>query len=423
VAGLLLLCLYLVHLSAKCYLEKVQQLQVNEKRLEEVCLAAVESLALAIDARDSGTHSHIRRVQQIAVALGEQLELSPDELQAVRVASLTHDVGKLAVPDTILGKAGPLTPAEFERVKTHVEVGARILEPVQFPWPVIEIVRAHHERWDGQGYPEGLKGEAIPLGGRIVSLADMFDALTSPRPYRDPLSYDEAHAAVCAESGTRFDPRVVDAFTAIFPTLVAALKATDTGARRGLESCGRSEPAWGYVWDEIRGASREALSLAFTDPLTGLANARHLEAALHRAVHEARRDGGTLALLMIDLDGFKAINDGFGHLAGDAALQMVARVLSAELREGTTVCRYAGDEFVVLLSGCTRERAERVADRLRQRVSACLVPGTTCRVSLSVGLACFPEDATDVRALLAAADGQMYAEKSQRKPAAHSSVA
>lgn len=415
-ASLTLLCVYLVHLSYKCYLEKLHQLQVNERRLQEVCLSAVESLALAIDAKDCGTHRHIRRVQQIAVLLGERVGVPDDVLQAIRVASLTHDVGKLAVPDTILSKAGRLNSEEFERVKSHVAIGASILEPVQFPWPVIEIVRTHHERWDGLGYPAGLKGEAIPLGGRVVAIADVFDALTSERPYRTALSYEEAHAVIRAGSGTQFDPRVVEAFSAIVPELVATLEADRPASATSPEEellCAAGGPA--RVWEEIRGASQESLSVAYTDPLTGLPNGRHLAAALPREIEIAQRQHRPFSLLMIDLDGFKAINDTLGHLMGDLALQMIAHTVREAVREGATVCRYAGDEFVVLLPDTRREQAERVADRLSALVETCALPGTTRQVGLSIGVAGCPEDGTDATSLLGAADRRMYARKSLRR--------
>ena len=224
----------LIYYSYRGYLDRLHQLQVSEQRLQEVCVAAVESMALAIDAKDGFAHSHARRVQQIALALADRADVTESERQAIRLASLTHDVGKLAVPDTILAKAGRLTPEEYERMKQHVQVGVSILEPVQYPWPVVDIVRTHHERWDGQGYPAGLKGEEIPIGGRIVAIADVFGALTAPRAYRPALSCDEAHALLREGRGTQFDPRLIDLFSAIFPAVAAALAASDTaGAADG----------------------------------------------------------------------------------------------------------------------------------------------------------------------------------------------
>src|SRR5256886_6916784 len=141
------------------------------------------SLALAIEAKDHTTHDHLRRVRIYAMEIAKDLGLPPAEMQALRAAALLHDIGKLAVPEQIISKPGKLTPEEFEKIKIHPVVGAEILESVQFPYPVVPIVRAHHEKWDGTGYPGGLKGEEIPIGARILSAVDCLDALASNRQY------------------------------------------------------------------------------------------------------------------------------------------------------------------------------------------------------------------------------------------------
>src|SRR5437899_8293507 len=143
--------------------------------------------------------------------IGEHLGLDGSQLSAIRAAAMLHDTGKLAVPKQILSKPGRLTPEEFEKMKIHPIVGADILDRVQFPYPVVPIVRSHHEKWNGTGYPDGLTGEAIPIGARILSVVDCFDALTSERPYRRAFSADEAMEHVISESGTSFDPRIVQA--------------------------------------------------------------------------------------------------------------------------------------------------------------------------------------------------------------------
>jgi diguanylate cyclase (GGDEF)-like protein len=249
-----------------------------------------------------------------------------------------------------------------------------------------------------------------------VAIADVFAAFTAPRAYRPALSCDEAHALLREGRATQFDPRLIDLFSGVFPDAAAALAAADAAsAAEGAGLAATLPNAARRAWTEIREASQEARSAAFTDALTGLANARHLAAALPRELEATQRSGGSLSVLMIDLDGFKAINDGHGHLQGDAALQTVACLLRQCVRDGTTVCRYAGDEFVLVLPGTTREQASRVADRLRERVDGCRVPGTELRIGLSIGIASFPEDGGEARALLDAADRQMYADKSSRK--------
>ena len=161
--------------------------------LNRLYLSTVETLATAIDAKDEVTHGHIRRVQAGSVALARALGVSDDlTLQALEAAALLHDTGKIAVPEHILNKPGKLTPAEFEKMKLHAPIGAEILSSIDFPYPVVPIVRHHHENWDGTGYPDGLKGTEIPIGARILSVVDCFDALTSDRPYRRRMSDEDA---------------------------------------------------------------------------------------------------------------------------------------------------------------------------------------------------------------------------------------
>jgi len=182
--------------------------------LSRLHLATVEALATAIDAKDQTTHCHVRRMQIYAEGLGELVGVSDAELAALRAGALLHDVGKLAVPDHILNKPGVLTPAEFEKTKIHTVVGAQILSRVNFPYPVIPIVRHHHERWDGRGYPDGLKADQIPITARIMSVIDCFDSVREDRPFRPGKSREEAIDLLKKGTGTHFDPRIVDMFIA-----------------------------------------------------------------------------------------------------------------------------------------------------------------------------------------------------------------
>ena len=179
-------------------------------------LATIETLAHAIDAKDQVTHWHIRRVQRMAMQLARALGVTDEsQLRAIEAASLLHDIGKIAVPERILGKPSGLTPAEFETMKAHASIGADILESVGFPFPAVPIVRHHHENWDGTGYPSGLMGDAIPLGARILSVVDCYDALTSDRPYRRRLPVEEALHVLQERRGTQYDPHIVDTFKTI----------------------------------------------------------------------------------------------------------------------------------------------------------------------------------------------------------------
>jgi putative nucleotidyltransferase with HDIG domain len=190
-------------------------------------LSTIETLAQAIDAKDQVTHGHIRRVQQHAIKLAHALGINDaSELRALEAASLLHDVGKLAVPEHILNKPSTLTPVEFEKMKRHANVGADILSSIGFPYPVVPIVRHHHESWDGTGYPAGLVANEIPIGARILAVVDCFDALTSDRPYRPRLSQQEAIRLLEARSGTMYDPRVVKTFLEIFESIGPESRST-----------------------------------------------------------------------------------------------------------------------------------------------------------------------------------------------------
>jgi diguanylate cyclase (GGDEF)-like protein/putative nucleotidyltransferase with HDIG domain len=191
--------------------------QRRAEQLAELHLATIEALARAIDAKDGTAENHIRRVQLYATAVARELGMSDAETQAVRTAALLHDIGKLAVPEHILSKPGPLTAEEFQKVQAHPQVGADIIAAVPFPYPVAPLIQNHHERWDGRGYPRGLKGEDIPLGARVLFLVDYFDALTSNRPYHEAMTFEAAVALIEQEAGKALDPRAVAAFVRVLP--------------------------------------------------------------------------------------------------------------------------------------------------------------------------------------------------------------
>jgi len=183
----------------------------------------IEALARALAARDGSTHAHARRVQRYAVVLAGEISIAEDRtLAAIDAAALLHDIGKLGIPDRLLDKPGPLTPDEYDHVKLHAIIGADILSAVAFPGPLAVIVRHHHENWDGTGYPDGLRGNAIPIGARVLSVVDCYDALTSDRPYRRALSHGSAVAMIHERSGTMYDPEIVSAFLRIVQRVDAA---------------------------------------------------------------------------------------------------------------------------------------------------------------------------------------------------------
>jgi putative nucleotidyltransferase with HDIG domain len=209
-----------IYLTYRSSAKRVEAEQQKNAELNRVFLSTIEALAMAIDAKDQVTHGHIRRVQRYTMALAEAVGIKDEkQIKALEAAALLHDTGKLAVPEYILNKPGPLTASEFERMKLHAAVGADILKSIDFPYPVEPIVRHHHENWDGTGYPDGIKGQGIPLGARILSVVDCYDALTSDRPYRPRMTRQQAEQVLRDRRGKMYDPWIVDEFLDILDRL------------------------------------------------------------------------------------------------------------------------------------------------------------------------------------------------------------
>jgi diguanylate cyclase (GGDEF)-like protein/putative nucleotidyltransferase with HDIG domain len=584
--------MYLIYRSYRLYLERLENEKKHAEEVSGLHLRTIEALALAIDAKDHTTHDHLQRVQIYAMELAKELAISTEDQEALRAAAMLHDIGKLAVPEHIISKPGRLTPEEFEKMKIHPIVGAEILERVKFPYPVVPIVRAHHEKWDGTGYPYGLAGEDIPIGARILAAVDCLDALASDRQYRRALPLDEAMKIVRDESGKAFDPRVVECLSrryvdlekqaqsighdddlarlsteikiargdapaagfvgsnqasdrtasktpVDFLTSIAAARqevqalfeiSQDLGNSLSLDETlsvlavrlrkiiphhsfaiwvrrenvlqpdyvsgddfrlfssleiplGQGLSGWvaenrkpilngnpsvepGYLNDPgkfstlrsavavpLEGVNgvlgvlslyhaerdafskdhlrillaisskigmsienafrfRQAESSATTDYLTGLPNARSLFLHLDSELSRSRRNHAHLSVLVLDLDGFKQVNDRFGHLEGNKVLRAVASRLKSACREYDYIARMGGDEFVVMLPGVEPEDVTHKASQFRQVVKDIareLFNGGV--LTASIGVAHFPSDGTDAEQLLAEADRQMYKEK------------
>jgi putative nucleotidyltransferase with HDIG domain len=217
--GVIIPLLLVLYFTFKTAMARVEDSDKHLAQVNRLYLSTIETLAMAIDAKDQVTHGHIRRVQAHATSLAKEVGVSDDNLlKAIEAAALLHDMGKLAVPEYILNKPGKLTEAEFEKMKLHASVGADILSAIDFPYPVVPIVRHHHENWDGTGYPSGIRGTEIPIGARILAVIDCFDALTSDRPYRPKMSDHEALAILRQRRGTMYDPMIVDTFFKVHPT-------------------------------------------------------------------------------------------------------------------------------------------------------------------------------------------------------------
>jgi putative nucleotidyltransferase with HDIG domain len=291
VIGLVVPLIALSYGAYQAVVSRIEDADDHVREVEGLYRATVETLAIAVDAKDQVTHGHIRRVQRHTIAVARALGVSDQlELRALEAASLLHDVGKLAVPDYVLNKPGALTHAEFERMKQHASKGAEILQAVDFPYAVVPIVRHHHEQWNGQGYPDGLGGEDIPFGARVLAVVDCFDAVTSDRPYRRKMSDVQGIDILRGRRGTMYDPRIVDAFIGLIPALREEDRRNDPPAPPGGVAEGEeaaAESIWpGVVISEVAMPSASA----FTDQV------RRLVPGAEACFFTPDKDGGELVV-------------------------------------------------------------------------------------------------------------------------------
>ena len=374
---LVLPLIYWVYRSYRLYLGRLEaekdRVEIEKRHVEEIAslnMRTIEALALAIEAKDQTTHTHLQRVRVYAVEIAKEIGLPPDEIEALRAAALLHDIGKLAVPEHIINKPGRLTPEEFEKMKVHPLVGAEILDRVAFPYPVAPIVRSHHERWDGSGYPAGLAGEEIPVGARILAVVDCLDALASDRQYRPAMPLDQAMGKVKEKAGTWFDPKVVEVLERRYLDLEGIAKKHDAGfipsgfskdlrVERGLA------PATGFEkW--VDNPQNEG------DFLTSIASARQ-EA---QAMFELSQDLGnslslseTLSVLSMRLrklilyDSIAVFVNRNGWLLPELVSGENFRVLSSlKIRVGEGLCGWVAENCKPIINGNPQVEAGYVAD-------------------------------------------------------------
>jgi len=363
---LILPVIYWVYRSYRQYLGRLEaekeRVEIEKRHVEQIAslnMRTIEALALAIEAKDQTTHTHLQRVRTYAIEIAKEMGLTPDEIEALRAAALLHDIGKLAVPEHIINKPGKLTPEEFEKMKVHPTVGAEILERVSFPYPVAPIVRAHHERWDGSGYPAGLTGDEIPIGARILSAVDCLDALASHRQYRPAIPLDRAMDTVKEKSGSWFDPQVVAVLERRYVELERMAQIPEEGfVPRGLSRAVRVErglaPAAGFE-------KSADVPAADSDFLTSIASARQ-EA---QAMFELSQDLGnslslseTLSVLslrlrkLIPYDSIAVLVNRNGWLLPELVSGENFRALSAmKIRVGEGLCGWVAENCKPIING------------------------------------------------------------------------
>jgi len=331
--------IYLLYRSYRLYLGKLETEKTHAEKLSSLHLRTIEALALAIEAKDENTGEHLQRVRIYAMELARELGLTEDETEALRAASVLHDIGKLAVPEHIISKPGKLTPEEFEKMKIHPIVGAEILEQVDFPYPVVPIVRAHHEKWDGSGYPFGLIGDEIPMGARILAAVDCLDALASDRQYRRALPLDKAMAMVVSEAGKSFDPRVVEILARRYVELEKLANEQPLQAPPKLSTDVKVKP--GLAPD----AGFAATEAAPTQGREAAMNSSELVAA-------ARKEVETLSQFALKLGGSLSVEDTISLLAVRVK-QLVKHdsMVVFVLRDKVLMPEFVGGENFRLFSG------------------------------------------------------------------------
>jgi len=376
---LVLPLVYFVYRSYHLYLAKLaaekKQVEIKKRHAEEapsLHLRTIECLALAIEAKDHTSHKHLQRVRVFAVAVAKELGFPEDEIEALRAAALLHDIGKLAVPEHIIHKPGRLTPEEFEKMKIHPLVGAEILQRVAFPYPVAPIVRSHHERWDGAGYPDGLKGEQIPMGARVLAAVDCLDALASHRQYRNAMSLDAAMENVASMSGSAFEPRVVEVLKRRYRELDLMVQSDSiTADEATLSDDVRVEtgvgPAAGFETSvPIAGPANEA------DFLSSIASARQEAQTMFELSHDLGNSlslGETLSVLsmrlrkMIPYDSMVVFLLKDGRLAPELVSGDNFRLLSSlNIGLGEGLCGWVAEKRKPIVNGNPEAEAGYVSD-------------------------------------------------------------
>lgn len=288
--GVIVPLLVITYLTFRTSLGRLEDANRHVAQLNELYVSTIETLAMAVDAKDQITHGHIRRVQVYATELAQRLGVhEQSQIRAIEAAALLHDMGKLAIPENILNKPGKLSEAEYDKMKQHASIGADLLSAIRFPYPVVPIVRHHHEFWNGQGYPAGIAGTDIPLGARILSVVDCFDALNSDRPYRPKLSPEEAFAVLRERRGTMYDPLVVDTFIDAYDEIAPIAIAAGEQARSLVDPGTFADGARiDRTLDKIR-ASAATTSQIF-QTTKALSTAQTIDAAFGHAAQHVRQE-------------------------------------------------------------------------------------------------------------------------------------
>ncbi len=393
------------------------ELQTSNAEMTLAYDATIEGWSRALDLRDRETEGHTRRVTELSVRVAQALGITGADLTNIRRGALLHDIGKMGIPDAILLKPGALDAEEWAIMRRHPEYAQQWLSPVSFLRPALEIPYCHHEKWDGTGYPRGLKEEQIPLAARLFAAVDIWDALRSDRPYRAAWPVDRVIAHIRSLSGTHLDPMIVEVFLRVVAEDGAILSgildpsSPVAGIEEQLRMATLAVQELQCQRDELRRLNQELAELSYTDDLTGLKNRRHFHDALGATLEDPTRRVEPLSVILIDVDHFKAYNDAFGHPAGDQVLRMVGTVLREQIRSDDTTARYGGEEFVILMPNTDADTAGRVAQRLMDAVAE--IPWPFRPVTVSCGIVTALPESSDAVRMISDADEALYQSKRQ----------
>ncbi len=379
-----------------------KRLDEKTREVELVTIQAITTVANTIDAKDDYTKGHSLRVAYYSEHLARKIGWSEEDVQNIHYIALLHDIGKIGVPDSVLNKPFKLTDVEFELIKNHTVMGAEILKDIKM-FPNVSLgAKYHHERYDGRGYPNGLKGEEIPMVARIIGIVDSYDAMTSNRVYRKRLQDEIVRQELLKGKGTQFDPFLVDRF----------LELLDEG--EVLKSVPQEDMAMPvFNTDKIYGGvTKEETGLnSRMDYLTGLLGREQGE----REITESLRNGSG-CIMMIDLDDFKDINEKYGHLAGDYVLKLIADIFK-EVSQQDIVCRIGGDEFLYYIGGVkTQEEAQKKIDEILELFEEKKKEHNILHdIKLSIGVSLFGADGGNFAELARKADKALYHVKQSDK--------
>ncbi len=396
----------------KLQVELQNRLDEKTRQMENLMLQAITTVANTVDAKDDYMGEHSVQVARYAALIARELGWGNTDVNNIYNIGLLHDIGKISVPDSIIHKPGPLNEDEWEIMRGHTTLGAEILKDIHIVKMAGAAALYHHERYDGTGYPKGLKGEDIPIEARIISIADAYVAMTNPRVYRECLTVEQAIQELKDGGGSQFDPYLVDVF----------LKMMEENERNelGIHSMGPDEKLIGpagessqLLFKVLQASNRAVKHEAMRDFLTGLYNRSYAEKQINMYLRKKKQG----AYFMLDLDNFKQVNDCFGHIAGDYALKLLADMLTRLTSGEAIVCRMGGDEFSLFFyKEVTRDKLKEMAVRILKEYE--LIKENNDNIadtSISIGIATVPEDGTSYQELYNASDKALYFSKRQGK--------